>query len=217
MTSILKADTIQDTDGNNIINENSNAVTIGKAADTVSIPGNATLGASGKTITIPSGCTITNNGTQTGFGGVNTPCFRASISNGTSLADNTSVKVEFGNEGFDVGGCYNNTSSTVTLNGISVPSYSFAPNVAGKYFVAAAIRMDGDTDFDIFDCQFSGIDNSRFAVVNRRYNSNSVCTVVEFNGTSDSICVQGYQVSGGTKNLYNSARDTWFLAYKIIE
>jgi|TARA_R100000084_G_scaffold58329_2_gene24829 hypothetical protein len=54
MTSILKADTIQDTDGNNIINESSNTITIG---------------ASGDTITIPSGATITNSGTATGFGG----------------------------------------------------------------------------------------------------------------------------------------------------
>jgi hypothetical protein len=55
MTSILKADTIQDTDGNNIINESSNTITIG---------------ASGDTITIPSGATITNSGTASGFGGI---------------------------------------------------------------------------------------------------------------------------------------------------
>ena len=55
MTSILKADTIQDTDGNNIINESGNTITIG---------------ASGDTITIPSGATITNSGTATGFGGI---------------------------------------------------------------------------------------------------------------------------------------------------
>ena len=53
MTSTIKVDTVQDTDGNNIINENANTITIG---------------ASGDTITIPSGATITNNGTQTGFG-----------------------------------------------------------------------------------------------------------------------------------------------------
>ena len=35
------------------------------------------IGSSGDTITIPSGCTITNNGTQTGFGGTNTPNFYA--------------------------------------------------------------------------------------------------------------------------------------------
>jgi len=55
MTAILKVDTIQDTSGNNIINESSDTITIG---------------ASGDTITIPSGATITNSGTATGFGKV---------------------------------------------------------------------------------------------------------------------------------------------------
>jgi len=53
MTSIIKVNTVQDVDGNNIINENANTITVG---------------ASGDTIIIPSGATITNNGTQTGFG-----------------------------------------------------------------------------------------------------------------------------------------------------
>ena len=53
MTSILKADDIQDSSGNNIIKEASDVITIG---------------ASGDTITIPSGATITNSGTATGFG-----------------------------------------------------------------------------------------------------------------------------------------------------
>ena len=52
MTSILKVDTIQDADGNNIINESGNTITIG---------------ASGDTISIPSGATIANSGTATGF------------------------------------------------------------------------------------------------------------------------------------------------------
>jgi len=55
MTAILKVDTIQDTSGNNIINESSDTITIG---------------ASGDTISIPSGCTITNSGTASGFGGI---------------------------------------------------------------------------------------------------------------------------------------------------
>jgi hypothetical protein len=52
MSSIIKVDTVQDQDGNNIINENANTITIG---------------ASGDTITIPSGATLANNGTATGF------------------------------------------------------------------------------------------------------------------------------------------------------
>jgi hypothetical protein len=98
MTSIIKVDTIQDQDGNNIINENANTITIGASGDTITIPSGATidasgatvtlpttievdavepqsgtsltLGASGDTITIPSGATITNSGTATGFGKV---------------------------------------------------------------------------------------------------------------------------------------------------
>ena len=54
MTSILKADDIQDSSGNNIINE---------AGDVI------TIGASGDTITIPSGATFNINGTAgTGVG-----------------------------------------------------------------------------------------------------------------------------------------------------
>jgi hypothetical protein len=53
MSSILKVDTIQDQNGNNIINENANTITIG---------------ASGDTISIPAGATLVNSGTATGFG-----------------------------------------------------------------------------------------------------------------------------------------------------
>ena len=55
MTSTIKVDTVQDTDGNNIINENANTITIG---------------ASGDTITIPSGATIDNQGTSSGFASI---------------------------------------------------------------------------------------------------------------------------------------------------
>ena len=56
MTSILKADNIQDADGNNIINENSNTITIGASGDTTNIIG-----------------TLQNNGAS--VGGTNTPAF----------------------------------------------------------------------------------------------------------------------------------------------
>jgi hypothetical protein len=52
MSSIIKVNTVQDQDGNNIINENANTITIG---------------ASGDTISIPAGATLANNGTATGF------------------------------------------------------------------------------------------------------------------------------------------------------
>ena len=51
------------------------------------------IGSSGDTITIPSGATITNNGTQTGFGGTNTPAFEAYLGSAQSLSNYTSTKV----------------------------------------------------------------------------------------------------------------------------
>ena len=43
MSSIIKVNTVQDVDGNNIINENSNTITIGKSGDTVQVASGATL------------------------------------------------------------------------------------------------------------------------------------------------------------------------------
>jgi hypothetical protein len=43
VSSIIKVNTVQDTDGNNIINENANTITIGKSGDTVQVASGATL------------------------------------------------------------------------------------------------------------------------------------------------------------------------------
>jgi hypothetical protein len=53
MSSILKVDTVQDQDGNNIINENANTITIGASGDTITIPSGATFDASASTTTLP--------------------------------------------------------------------------------------------------------------------------------------------------------------------
>ena len=58
MTSILKADNIQDADGNNIINESGNTITIGASGDTISIPSGATLANSGTVTGITQGITM---------------------------------------------------------------------------------------------------------------------------------------------------------------
>jgi len=100
MTSILKADTIQDTDGNNIINENSNTITIG---------------ASGDTITIPSGATITNSGTATGFGESNTPNFYAYGTSSQTISDATHTVVEYSNEVVDSDSAYDTSNYRFTV------------------------------------------------------------------------------------------------------
>tara|TARA_Y100000401_G_scaffold107056_1_gene101082 strand:- start:222 stop:839 length:618 start_codon:yes stop_codon:yes gene_type:complete len=54
MTSILKADTIQDAAGNNIINESSNTITIGASGDAITVPSGATLTAPGHILQVVS-------------------------------------------------------------------------------------------------------------------------------------------------------------------
>jgi hypothetical protein len=98
--------------------------------------GTVTLGDSGDTFTIPSGVTITNNGTQTGFGGENTPAFRAVRSSNQTLTDASNTKIQFSSEDFDTDNCFDSSTN-----------YRFTPTVAGKYLIGTQIRMlsDGNT------------------------------------------------------------------------
>jgi hypothetical protein len=94
MTSILKVDTIQDTAGNNIINESGDTITIGASGDTVTIPSGATTtltdGVSGDfkmnsgygSIATAYGCRAWVN-----FDGTGTVAIRAS-GNVSSITDN---------------------------------------------------------------------------------------------------------------------------------
>ena len=67
MTSILKADNIQDADGNNIINESGNTITIGASGDTISIPSGATLNITGTAGTgFPGGMDLLSTTTISG-------------------------------------------------------------------------------------------------------------------------------------------------------
>ena len=85
MTSILKADTIQDAAGNNIINENANTINIG---------------ASGDTVNIPSGATFNVNGTAgTGVGGSLVKLLSTTISSGVAAVafDNNYITSTYDN------------------------------------------------------------------------------------------------------------------------
>jgi len=81
MTAILKVDTIQDTAGNNIINESSDTITIG---------------ASGDTISIPSGATIANSGTATGFAGTGRIIQTVQATDGSLLSSSSTSYVDTG-------------------------------------------------------------------------------------------------------------------------
>ena len=88
MTSILKVDTIQDADGNNIINESGNKITVGASGDTTNIIG--TLNKDGLAVT-------------------NTPAFSATRTSNQSAGSAGAVTKFQGNiENFDTDNAYDN-------------------------------------------------------------------------------------------------------------
>ena len=111
--------------------------------DTISGSTNLTLGGTNATdITIPSGVTITNNGTQSGFGGTNTPAFEAYTTGLQSISDNTYTKMTMATEVYDTDGDYDNSTN-----------YRFTPSVAGKYFVYAKGFADPSNFGNLENCQ----------------------------------------------------------------
>jgi hypothetical protein len=98
MTSILKADTIQDTDGNNIINESGNTITIGASGDTTNIIG-----------------TLQNNGAAVGQ--TMAPAFFAYDESTQSLTDDTLTKLDLATEVFDTDGNFASDRFTPTTAG----------------------------------------------------------------------------------------------------
>jgi hypothetical protein len=69
---------------------------------------------------------------------VNGPAFSAYASTNTALSAGVGTLIALTSELFDTNSCFNNTGSTVTLNGLSAPAYSFCPNVPGYYQVTGS-------------------------------------------------------------------------------
>ena len=202
MTSILKADNIQDADGNNIINESSNTITIG---------------ASGDTISIPSGATFNINGTAGTGIGTNTPAFAAKMSGTQTLSNDTATKLNFNTEVFDTAGAYDHSSN-----------YRFTPQTAGKYFCTLNIYFDGggQGNLRIFNAQIYFNGSLAYIVGNDTatgYENNgrlSLSAIITFNGSSDYIEPYFYGYTQNASNLTLGGSPTYdalFSAYKIIE
>jgi hypothetical protein len=156
-----------------------------------------------------------------GVGGNNLPAFQAFRTNNQSIPQSTYTKIEFDAEGYDLGGCYNNTGSTATLNGISVPAYSFAPNVAGKYEISACVNSQNPTDYDTLLVSIfkNGTQINRVINSNRHFDSAMTSFIVEANGTSDYFDIQCFSELAGGTNLQGTdtnSRLMWFAATKLI-
>jgi len=192
MTSILKADTIQDTDGNNIINESGNTITIG---------------ASGDTITIPSGATIANSGTATGFGGDNTPAWRATNSSSNqSISHDSTTKLTFTEEVFDTDSAYDATNSKFV-----VPS-----GEGGKYLISMKYEMAVLTNptYAYIFVNGSGTSATRFKASSYSNEARMIVTL----SAGDYVEGYTYQASGGSVDVLGLSgnRGSVFEGFKLI-
>jgi len=193
MSSIIKVDTIQNQSGANIISESSNTIT---------------LGASGDTITVPSGATLNVNGTVGTFSGQNYPAFRAYGDPSQSIPNTVATKIEFNQETFDTDGNYDTSN------------YRFIPQVAGKYFFYASVRMAGFTtavtNFQVYLYK-NGSLVSRYAKesVNYANPNNSISDIITMNGSTDYVEVFLYHNFGSAKNTDNGSANTYFVGYRI--
>ena len=198
MTSILKADTIQDTDGNNIINENSNTITIGASGDTTNIIG-----------------TLQNNGAA--VGGTNTPAFSVTRTSSQTLSSSTVTKIQGNVELLDTDGNYDNSTN-----------YRFTPTTAGFYQFNLHCQPSrttsntiGGLSIYIYKNGSSALTQS-FSVDSAVENAlgHSISGVLEANGSSDYFeAYINFFVTSGTPSIGTSdgTRVFNFSGFKIIQ
>jgi hypothetical protein len=178
--------------------------------------GTITLGQSGETISIPSGCTITNSGTQTGFGGANTPAFSAKMSGTQTISHNTSTKVTFDTEVFDTDSAYDHSTN-----------YRFTPQTAGKYSVSHMLYLDGQGqgNLRIFSARIHkngslvGISGDDKGSGYQNNGVESLTITVEMNGSSDYLEAYVYQFTQDSSSSPAGGSDAYsalFTAHKLI-
>jgi hypothetical protein len=178
--------------------------------------GTITIGQSGETISIPSGCTITNSGTQTGFGGANTPAFSAKMSGTQTISHNTSTKVTFDTEVFDTDSAYDHSTN-----------YRFTPQTAGKYSVSHMLYLDGQGqgNLRIFSARIHkngslvGISGDDKGSGYQNNGVESLTITVEMNGSSDYLEAYVYQFTQDSSSSPAGGSDAYsalFTAHKLI-
>ena len=141
MTSILKADTIQDTDGNNIINESGNTITIGASGDTTNIIG-----------------TLQNNGAAVGGLSVADQWrLTASITSDGSNAFITSnlERVDTAGQGYIAGSLMSESSGVFTFPSTGI--YNVTSNMVFQCTDHADTAMDNDIYITINNSSYTHV------------------------------------------------------------
>jgi hypothetical protein len=193
MTSILKVDTIQDADGNNIINESGNTITIGASGDTTNIIG-----------------TLQNDGAA--VGGTNTPNFHAYVSGNQSIANSTFQTVIFNVEYFDSASAYNVSDGKFTVPSGQAGKYLFTFNLrAGAWEAPRFITVFSKNGSDVSYFEHAAADS------NERVSKGG--SIIMDLAVSDYITIKLYQTSGSAQNITGTTNQSsnFFTGMKLVE
>ena len=164
-----------------------------------------TLGDSGDTFTIPSGVTITNNGTQTGFGGENTPAFFAKQGSSQSIGNLTWTKLSIDTEIFDSDSKFNTTTNR------------FTPTIAGKYFCFGQVNIDSGSQNTLIQIAMYKNGSEQFMCVDRFPATNDIAiniSVILDLDTDDYVGLYARHSKGSNANILSNS--SFFGAYKLI-
>ena len=200
MTSILKADNIQDADGNNIINESSNTITIG---------------ASGDTISIPSGATIANSGTATGFGGITmAQQWRLSsdlVGDANPITSNLEVVDTDGYGGIGSGMSESSGTFTFPSTGIYLINFNISQQVTASGDYAQGI-IQTTTDNSSYSSAADGRTNS--SGTGTAFNSAVASFMFDVTDTSThKVQFRAVQANTGNKLLGNSSSNLTYMTF----
>lgn len=203
MSSIIRADTIQDLSGNNIINENSNTITIGASGDTTNIVG-----------------TLQNNGAS--VGGANTPYFQASITSNQSLTHDTTTKINFDRADVDSASGYDTSNKRYTIpsgqGGLYHIGYTLYMQTTGdNLWITAVFPKKNGSDFPSFNSRHQGAFYARMDGNPVREASPTKSFIANLSaGDYIEIYGNGAHTSGGSSTITAGEYYSIFWGYKLI-
>jgi hypothetical protein len=172
------------------------------------------------TLSVPAvaGTNTVTIAAQTGTLNAAGPTFSATSNAAQTITSNTFTLVSLQTKNWDTATAFNNTGSTATLNGISVPAYAFAPNVAGYYQVNYSIDSGSASTAPTraLPSLYKNAANYRNAsnIIGANVFSGMGSSMVYLNGTSDYIQMYAL-ITATTAIITNTSAQTFFEAVLV--
>ena len=188
MSSILKVDTIQDSSGNNIINESGDTITIGASGDTTNIIG-----------------TLQNDGASV----ANTPMFRVFRSTDQSISNGAYTKIQYNSENYDTNSVFD-SSTNYRFTAPSTGKYYF---LAQLQYTSTSDGGQLRGQFYVNGSAFHSSLRMQHTSPNTSDNFMVMADVISLSA-NDYVEVYGYQGESGSRNF--ESYKNYFLGYKLI-